>query len=154
MRAVLQLFEFKLPLLVLLLVGVLPRIGCVSSDGTRLPYCQKFLNGAFTSLMGSTHSAPREKGCSCCEERRVDHGPCRDSDSESSCPCDCQVTFDGPEWSATDSVDSPQLSLIPFELAAISSDSLKSSTRSDVRVLVEQHLLPQCIAQGAVRLNI
>lgn len=96
----------------LLIVGSLPRFGCVCADGSHLPFCQKLVRGALEGLGSAFSDSAKPKKCPCCgnchSEPVLPQRGCNGSED----PCECQVTLEGPQWNAFDRVEIPASHLL------------------------------------------
>jgi len=96
----------------LLIVGSLPRFGCVCANGSHLAFCQKLVHHALNQLGNSFCDSAKPKKCPCCGNRHSEsvlpqHG-CNDSED----PCECRVTLEGPQWNSSDRVELPASDLL------------------------------------------
>lgn len=102
-----NLIKRSLPALVLLMiVSNLPRFGCVSADGSHLPFCQKLVSTTISQL-GQLFKSKKQNVCACCGGCEHESTPVPRDCSSHGGPCDCRITFEGPQWSSTDRVDAP-----------------------------------------------
>lgn len=99
--AVLQVHTiWKVVLVLLMNLSNLPRFGCLCMDGGHLPYCQKMFDHVTEQITQLFQPATKEKACSCCggcEHEGPVPSPCG---NDSSSPCECQITVEGPSQSS------------------------------------------------------
>lgn len=144
--------RWKIVLVALLLVSSMPRIGCICADGTHLPFCKKVFGLAFTRFSTIFKHESKKTVCACCAERRTPTAD-RGCDNKSPDPCDCEMTLEGPAWSATKVVEMPVSVEVTFPVFATFPLDTSRLTSLEVRS-VANPAPPQCIAEGAVRLNV
>ncbi|MDB5340745.1 MAG: hypothetical protein JWN70_6364 [Planctomycetaceae bacterium] len=144
-----------LPIIVALALCSLPRFGCICADGTHLPLCQRLVDDAWGQLAQLLASSERPRGCSCCVARRPQPAaPVRGCNGSSE-PCDCELTFEGPEWSAPNQVDQAQFADLP-NWCPTDIPSLPDSLSPALCPVTDsaRHGPPQRLALGMVRLNV
>lgn len=151
-QSLLRIWRFSL--LMLMLLSSLPRFGCICVDGTHLPYCQKMARNVFMQVKQLFRSSTQAKVCDCCGHcTRQDHSSIPGSE-DSSEPCQCVVTVEGPLQSSPprDSFD-PGLDVL-YVIPAETHHEFNANSCESVLRHLHQKSLPSPALAGMVRLNI
>lgn len=138
----------------LLIVGSLPRFGCVCADGLHLPFCQKLVHQVFNQLDNAFSDSANPKKCPCCgnchSEPILPERGCNGSED----PCECHVTLEGPQWNSSDRIELPLHGSFKF-FSPLASPSLLPILVMASRVLpVDSGPPPTANLVDVVRLNV
>ena len=95
------------PLVALMLVSSLPRVGCISADGTHLPYCQRVIDSLLEQVPSPFAARSATHHCSCCGCQAATQRATAGCGGTSK-PCDCELTLEGPQWTAHDRAELTQ----------------------------------------------